>query len=283
MARSSTPLADPIAAAYIAWCEQERVAANTIRRRRSVLRAVGNAGTATREEIEAWWAARVTLPNGEPRKDTTRANELACLRAFYHWAAVWEHRVDADPTVRLTPPKAGSGAPRPFTRRELDRILEHVTTIGKEAPALRRAVLLGAWAGLRVSEAARLEWPDIDPDTRRARVTGKGKKTRLVKLSTKLLDELLPDTDGNVVTGRARGWSPDTLGRKINTAIAAAGVDGTFHKLRHRYGSVAYQRTKDPKALADQMGHASVATTMSFYAAAADEAADAIADAVSDD
>ena len=35
-------------------------------------------------------------------------------------------------------------------------------------------------------------------------------------------------------------------------------------------------------ALAEQMGHASVATTMSFYAAAADEAAAAIADAVID-
>lgn len=272
------PLEDPIAAAYIDWCERERVAANTIRRRRSVLRAVGNPGTATREEIEAWWASRATLPDGEPRKDTTRANELACLRSFYKWAAVWEHRVD-DPTVRLLPPKASRGAPKPFNRRELDLVLAQVTG----EPPLRRAVLLGVWAGLRISEAARLEWPDIDVDSRRARVTGKGGKTRIVSFSARLIDELLPDTGGNVVTGLARGWSSDTLGRKINAAIAAAGVDGTFHKLRHRYGSIAYQRTKDPKALADQMGHASVATTMTFYAAAADEAADAIADAVVDD
>ncbi|NGZ99373.1 site-specific integrase [Nocardioides sp. W3-2-3] len=53
--------------------------------------------------------------------------------------------------------------------------------------------------------------------------------------------------------------------------------------LRHRYGTVGYQRIKDPRALADLMGHASVATTMSFYAAAADEAAAAIADAVVDE
>lgn len=273
MSRSAEPLADPIAVTYLAWCEQERVPDNTIRRRRTVLRAVGNPGTATREEIEEWWATRTHL------EATSRANELAVLRSFYTWCQVWEHRTD-NPTIRLTPPKAGTGSPKPTSRRELDLILEHLKDHNQ--PQLRRAVLLGVWAGLRVSEAAALRWTDIDPETRRARVTGKGRKTRSVTFSTKLIDELLPDTGGNVVTGTDQAWSAGWLGRKVNAAIHAAGGDGTFHKLRHRYGSVAYQRTKDPKALAEMMGHASVATTMSFYAAAADEAAQQIADSVID-
>ncbi|HXH77338.1 tyrosine-type recombinase/integrase [Nocardioides sp.] len=272
MSRTPVTLMDPVSAAWISWCEHERVPGNTIRRRRSVLRSVGNAGVATREEIEEWWTTRRHLA------DTSRANDLAVLRSFYTWCQVWEHRSD-NPTIRLASPRPAAGAPKPFSRRDLDQILEHVAD---DAP-LRRAVLLGAWAGLRVSEAAALHWSDVDPETRRARVTGKGRKTRSVTFSRRLMDELLPDTAGNVVTGSDRAWAGGTLGRKVNAAIANAGVHGTFHKLRHRYGSVAYQRTKDPKALADQMGHASVATTMSFYAAAADEAAQAIADAVSDD
>lgn len=272
MSRPMVPLNDPVSAAWISWCEKERVPENTTRRRRTVLRSVGNAGVATRDEIEEWWTTRRHL------KDTSRANDLAVLRAFYTWCQIWEYRTD-NPTVRLTPPRAPSGAPRPVNRRELDQVLAHVA----EDLPMRRAVLLGVWAGLRVSEAASLDWTDIDTDNRRARVTGKGRKTRIVSFSSRLLDELLPDTGGNVVTGRDRAWASGTLGKKVNAAIRAAGVDATFHKLRHRYGSVAYQRTKDPKALADQMGHASVATTMSFYAAAADEAGQAIADAVSDD
>lgn len=272
MTRAPVPLEDPIAREYIAWCERERTPANTTRRRRAVLRAVGNPGAATREEIERWWTTRTHLA------PTSRANELAVLRSFYTWCQIWEHRQD-NPTVRLRPPRVGNSLPKPTTRREFDRILAHVA----ENPPMRRAVLLGAWAGLRVSEAASLRWVDLDPETRQARVTGKGNKTRTVTFSAKLIDELLPDEGGNVVTGKARGWAGGTLGRKVNAAIRAAGVDCTFHKLRHRYGSLAYQRTKDPRALADQMGHASVSTTMTFYAAAADGAAQAIADAVVDD
>ncbi|GAB3867450.1 hypothetical protein GCM10028801_41490 [Nocardioides maradonensis] len=281
MTRQPPELTDPIAAAYLAWCERERQPKNTIRRRRSVLRAIGNPGTATREDIEAWWDSRRTLPTGLPRADTSRANELAILRTFYTWCQVWEHRAD-NPTVRIQSPHVASGTPRPATRREFETMLTFVALLPKDGPALRRAILLGAWAGLRVSEAARLEWADIDLETNRARVLGKGNKTRLIKLSAKLIDELGQPHDGNVVTGRAEGWSIDTLGRKVNGAIHASGVDITFHKLRHRYGSLAYQRTKDPKALADQMGHASVSTTMAFYAAAADDAADAIAEAVTE-
>lgn len=271
MSRQAVPLTDPIAVAYIAWCEQERVPANTIRRRRTVLRAVGRPGTATREDLEEWWTTRAHL------EASSRSNELAVLRSFYRWCQVWEHRSD-DPTVRLTPPRLGDTVPKPTTRREFDLILEHL----KDKPELRRAVLLGAWAGLRRAEAASLRWPDIDPETRQARVTGKGRKTRIVTFSTKLIDELLPDTGGNVVTGTDHNWSPDTLGAKVNAAIRAAGVDGTFHKLRHRYGSIAYQRNKDPIAIAKLMGHASAATTMKYYAAAADDAAQAIADSVID-
>lgn len=277
MSRSAEPLADQIANHYLAWCEQERVPANTVRRRRTVLRAVGNPGTVTREALEEWWAGRAYLADGRPRQESSRANELAVLRSFYRWCQVWEHRTD-DPTVRLTPPRVGDSVPKPTTRRELDLLLDHL----KEQPALRRAVLLGAWAGLRRAEAASLRWTDIDPETRQARVTGKGRKTRLVVFSTKLIDELLPDTGGNVVTGTERAWSADTLGAKVNAAMKAAGVDGTFHKLRHRYGSIAYQRSKDPIALAKLMGHASAATTMKYYAAAADDAAQQIADSVID-
>lgn len=277
----------PIAVTFLSWCEDERLPANTVKRRRSVLRSVGNPGTASREEVEEWWTTRRHL------KKSTRANDLAVLRSFYKWCQRWDHRLD-DPTARLDAPKAGGGAPKPVTTGELSRLLRHL--VKAEEPQLRRAVLLGAGAGLRISEAAALSWADVDVDARLLRVHGKGDKIRTVAISKRLLLELMPVVDedggqaaavetpvGNVVTGTVTGWAASTLGAKVNAAIRDAGVDATFHKLRHQYGSVAYQRSKDPKAVADQMGHASVATTMSYYARAADDAAAAIADAVTDD
>lgn len=273
MTRPPVPLEDPIAQAYIEWCtSDQRESPHTIRRRRCVLRSLGNPSTATRDQVERWWTTR------NDHATASRINALAVLRHFYRWCQTWEHRLD-DPTIRITPPRRPPGKPRPISEADLRRLLEHLA----EQPELRRAVYLGAYAGLRVSEAAGLHWRDVDVTSHTARILGKGRKVRHVRLAPKLLEALLPDTGGYVVTGDDRRWSPDWLGRQVNAAITEAGVAATFHKLRHRYGSIAYQRTLDPKALADQLGHASVATTMTFYAAAADEAAQAIADSVFDE
>ena len=143
-----------------------------------------------------------------------------------------------------------------------------------------RAVALGAYAGLRVSEVAALRWEDVDVEARRARVLhGKGGKPRIVALGSVLIDHLLPDTGGNVVTGTNEAMSAATLQRRVNRAMRRAGVSDTFHGLRHRYGTLAYQATRDLVAVGRQMGHTSPVTT-AIYAAASDDVADEIAEAV---
>ena len=260
-------MSQDLAAAYLAHLEAEHAPANTIAARARVLRSVGSAGTATREDIEAWWATRRDL------SPATRSNDLANLRAFYKWCRRWEHR-DDDPTTRLDAPKVDKGLPRPLSRADLHRLLAVLPD------DLRRAVALGAYAGLRVSEVAALHWHDVDLEARRARILhGKGGKSRLVALGAVLIDQILPDTGGNVVTGTKQSMSAATLQRRINRAIHRAGIDATFHQLRHRYGTLAYQATRDLVAVGRQMGHSSPVTT-AIYAAASDDVADAIAEAV---
>ena len=260
-------MSQDLAAAYLAHLEAEHAPANTIAARARVLRSVGSAGTATREDIEAWWATRRDL------SPATRSNDLANLRAFYKWCRRWEHR-DDDPTARLDAPKVDKGLPRPLSRADLHRLLAVLPD------DLRRAVALGAYAGLRVSEVAALHWHDVDLEARRARILhGKGGKSRLVALGAVLIDQILPDTGGNVVTGTRQVLSAATLQRRVNRAIRRQGIDATFHQLRHRYGTLAYQATRDLVAVGRQMGHSSPVTT-AIYAAASDDVADAIAEAV---
>lgn len=255
-----------LADAYIEHLVAERAAPNTIAARARTLRSVGDAGGAAREDVEAWWASRADLA------PATRSSDLANLRTFYKWCRVWEHRAD-DPTARITAPRVPNGLPRPISRADLHKLLASLPD------DLRRAVALGAYAGLRVSEAAALDWADVDTEARRARVLGKGRKSRLVALSAVLIDSLLPEAPGNVVTAGSDPYTASTLQRKANRAIRAAGVDATFHQLRHRYGTIAYQATGDLIAVGRQMGHASPVTT-AVYAAASDEMADRIAEAV---
>lgn len=258
---------DTLSAAWISYLEAEHTPPNTIAARARVLRSLGTAGTATREEVETWWAGRRDLASA------TRSNDLANLRTFYRWCQRWEHRPD-DPTLRLDAPKVDKGLPRPISRVDLHKLLHDLPE------DLRRAVALGAYAGLRVSEVARLHWHDVDLEARRARIlNSKGGKSRIVAVGAVLIDHLLPDTGANVVTGTTEGHTPVNLQRRVNRAIKAAGIDGTFHQLRHRYGTLAYQATRDLVAVGRQMGHSSPVTT-AIYAAASDDVADDIAEAV---
>jgi len=245
----------------------EGVPRNTILRRTTVLRSISDPLSATREDVEAWWDSRAD------RSPATRSNDLACLRGYYRWCKRWEHR-DDDPTERLDAPKVAKGLPRPISKPDLRHLLDTLP------PDLRRAVCLGAYAGLRVSEAAALRWDDIDTETNVLRIMdSKGGKSRLVKVSPMLIDELLPIAGGSVVAGGGECATAAQLQRRMNRAIQAAGVDATFHQLRHRYGTVAYQATGDLLAVGRQMGHASPVTT-AVYAQASDDVAAKIAAAV---
>jgi integrase len=268
MTTKSIPLTDPLSLAWIQWCRNEGKPVTTTAARTRALRCIGNAGTATREEVEAWWLTRAHLGAA------TRHNDLAHLRSFYRWCKRWEYR-DDDPTLRLDSPRVDAGLPRPMSREDLHLVLDQLYR-----PDIRRAVCLGAYAGLRISEAARLQWSDVDLENRQLRVmNSKGNKSRRVPMSPVLLDALLPNMGGNVVTG-AEPYSTSRLARRVREAFKAIGVHATFHQLRHRYGTVAYAATRDLLAVGRLLGHSNPATT-AIYVRTSDDVAQAIALAVS--
>lgn len=253
---------------WLTYLEQRNRAATTLRTYRSVMTGfLPDPVSATLPEVEAWWSSQ------HGQAPTTRNRTLSCVRSFYRWAMRFD-LLDQDPTRRLDPPHKGSHLPRPMSRADLHKVLDLADQ------EMRRAVCLGAYAGLRVAEVAALRWADIDPEARRIIVRGgKGDKDRAVGLSVLLHDELLPDTGGNVVTGQERGYSADVLQRKVNRLIERAGVDSTFHKLRARYATMALAGTGNLLAVSRSLGHSNVATT-AIYAATSDSDLDLIAEAV---
>lgn len=261
--RCSPPLVDQ----WLSWLAADRGrSANTIATYARTLRTLEDPEDATREDLEAWWRSRADL------SAASRNNELSAVRGFYRWCQRFEHR-DDDPTARLDLLRKPVRVSRFVGRADLDKLLAVL------APDLRRAVALGAYAGLRVSEAADLDWRDVNTEARRLIVRGKGDKERSVGLPVRLLDQLLPDTGGNVVSAGGKPYSGHTLQMKVNRQIRAAGVDATFHKLRHRFGYKAAEKGVAPTSIARAMGHSSLATTMG-YIAAVDSDLDLIAEAV---
>lgn len=260
--------------AFLSYAHHDRNRSpHTLRRYSAVLEQVfptyGDPATISREAVETWWATRYEL------SAATRSNELACLRSFFRWATKFDHRAD-DPTRRLDAPKVPNHVPRAIGRSDLTRLLTDLT---EDAPDLRRAVALGAYGGLRVSEAASLSWADVDVEARRIFVRGKGQKERAVALSVVLLDHLAPDTGGNVVTGRTDAYSGAVLQRKLNRLMQRHNIAHTFHDLRKRGASLALSKGMSPAAVRQMFGWSSMETVV-HYAVVGDEELDRIAEAM---
>jgi site-specific recombinase XerD len=256
-------------AAFLAWSERDRLRSPaTLARYRTVLAQLPDPLGAGLEEVQAWWDSRLD------KSAATRANDLACLRSFYRWATRRDLRAD-DPTRLLDAPKVDNAFPRPIGRSDLQRALDACEEAG--LPELRRAICLGAYGGLRVSEAAALDWAEVDLDRRFLRIRGKGRKERLAGLSPRLLDEILPARPrGNVVTAGGEPYSAAALQRRVNRYLASLGLDSTFHKLRARYVTQGIAETGDIYAVSRAVGWASIETAK-HYAALSDDALHRIA------
>lgn len=257
---------------FIDWATHDRRRSpHTIARYKAVLHSVfptyGTPELIRPEAIEQWWASRYEMSPG------TQANELACLRSFFKWMTKFDHRPD-DPSRRLDPPKVPNRVPRMIGRADLDRLLGELTD---DAPDLRRTFALGAYAGMRISECATLDWRDVDMEQRRLFVRGKGMKERPVALNAVLLDYILPKTGGNVVMAGGRPYTGAVLQRKVNRLMERAGIDHTFHDLRKRGASLALSKGASPAAVRVAFGWSSM-ETVANYAVVGDDELDRIAE-----
>lgn len=260
---------------WLQYLEQANVSPRTIKSYRSTFAAFPmDPLTASIDDIKKWWDELYDKPNPDDKPDSvpTRQRKLHTLRSFYKYAIAFD-LTDKDPTRRIRSPKQGRRLPEPISREDLHRVLDAAE------PDVRRAVALGAYAGMRVSEVAELEWSNVDLERRRIRVRGKGDKDRDVALGPLLLDSLLPITGSNVVTGTDSAYSADQLQRRVNRLLARLGIKATFHKFRARYATVGLAGSGNLLAVSRALGHVSPATT-ALYALTADADLDQISSAV---
>ena len=264
MSRPTDRPLDELSIKYLDHCALvQREAPNTTKARRRALRSLGRAGEATREDVETWWASRADLA------PATRIAELALVRMFYKWCILYEHRED-DPTIRIRAPRASKSVPKPARQADISRLLADETLDDQ----LKRAVVLGAFIGMRREEISKADWSDVDPDRGVVRIIGKGSKERQVSVGEAVLALLGKQlTRGNVVTAGGRAYHPEVLGRRLNRALESRDIRATCHNLRHYFGTAALAASNgNLRVVQELMGHASPNTTAGYTAPPADVA-----------
>jgi len=131
-------------------------------------------------------------------------------------------------------------------------------------------ILLGAYAGLRVGEIAKIRGEDVDLITRSITVTGKGDKRRDIPLhpvrqhlATQMPPRLwwFPTWVGNARYAAGGPMLGNSVSAVISKTMDRTGIPGTPHALRHWFGTALRASGVDSLVIKELMGHESIATT----------------------
>lgn len=187
-------------------------------------------------EIDDWLRNSGNSPEG-------RKNYRKVLHAAFAFAQAHEF-CDKNPVARVARIKINRGPPAILTSAAMRKLLS-------EAPdSMIPYIAVCGFAGLRTSEAERLDWGNVDLDRKVLQVsTGNKTGHRWVDLSANLVAWLAPHR-------RESGpFAPKTAIRIRNRIVEKIGVKWANNCLRHTFGSAHAQHFGDILLTSAQMGN----------------------------
>lgn len=200
------------------------------------------------------------------------------LKIFYRWLAA-TGRSPMDPAEPLSASQPDRKLPSTLSASEVGAILDSIPVDDSLGVRDRAILELFYSSGLRLAElcAARLEWMDSDEGF--LRVTGKGKKTRLVRIGGKAqaaisdyLSKARPKfvkskTSSHIFLGiRGVALTPERVRQIVRKRAEMAGIDTRVHPhmLRHSFATHLLEGGADLRVIQELLGHADISTTQIY-------------------
>lgn len=230
------------------------------------------ASSIDRDTVRAFLGALVA--QGMSRR--TVARYLAAVRSFFKFLRR-SRLLDANPTAAIPTPKLERRLPRFFDEETMLRALnavDHSSPRGK----LEAAVLeLFYSSGIRVSELTGLLVVDVDFGARTMKVSGKGRKQRIVPFgehAAEAVREYLTvrspahsgDPGALILSARGNNMSPKAVHRIVTAAMGRVtdAAKRSPHTLRHTTATHLLNRGADLQAVRELLGHANLSTTQVY-------------------
>ena len=200
------------------------------------------------------------------------------LKIFFRWLHS-KKVIPMDPAEPLVSSKADRKLPSTLSPAVIDGWLESIPADELLGRRDRAVLELFYSAGLRLAElcAARLEWMDFEEGF--LRVTGKGNKTRMVRVGKKALaaitdylDNERPklvkrSTSSHIFIGiRGAALTPERIRQIVKSRAALAGIGSTVypHLLRHSFATHLLEGGADLRVIQELLGHADISTTQIY-------------------
>jgi integrase/recombinase XerD len=204
------------------------------------------------------------------------AKAVSALRSFFRFL-VEEHISDDNCVTLLETPRRGKRLPAVLKEGEADRLLSLIDTQTPLGLRNRTLYELIYSAGLRVSEAVALNTRDLFLSEGMARVTGKGRRERLVVFGPdavlwlrRYLAEVRPALLGRrqspalFVTRSGKRLSRKGIWKNYAALADQAGISSKLHTLRHTFATDLLSGGADLRSVQELLGHADIATTQVY-------------------
>ncbi|NNM27905.1 MAG: tyrosine recombinase XerC [Akkermansiaceae bacterium] len=204
---------------------------------------------------------------------------FSALRSFYKFL-VFRHGLEKSPLAEIQLPKLERQLPVVLTIAQVEQLLALPLELPleKQAPEWlphRDAAILELFysTGLRLSELASLDVPDIDALGDTVRVIGKGSKERMVPVGSHAMKALekyrgaARITAGPLFLSKLRKrLSTRSINSVLKKYLAASGIpfNVTPHKLRHSFATHLLDAGADLRSVQALLGHSSLSTTQIY-------------------
>jgi integrase/recombinase XerD len=267
-------LIDGDAALVDAFCDalwlEDGLSRNTIAAYRADLASLS--GFMGKSLLEAGEADLFAFFGAKGGRASSAARRVSTLKRFYRYC-VRERRVEADPTLKLDPPKRAPRFPKTLSEADVEALLaapDVATPLGLRDRAMLEALYA---TGLRVSELVALKRFEVNLDAGVLRVLGKGSKERLVPLGeeavewiTRYLKQEKNASDALFVTARGGPMTRQAFWHLIRRygKRAIPGKRLSPHVLRHAFATHLINHGADLRVVQMLLGHADISTTQIY-------------------
>lgn len=223
---------------------------------------------------------------------SSSARKLSAIRTFVKFLRR-EDLLETDPSSLVAAPKRPQTIPAHLTMDEMTALLEMPDSSNPLGRRDRAILELFYASGLRLSELVGLDMEDVNVSGRMVRVTGKGRKQRLVPFNTSTGEAIRAYVkDRSSFTAAGAGGETDRGTRKGQRGVRAAlflnyrggrlttrSVDRIVrryvalcgakfgispHALRHSFATHLLANGADLRAIQELLGHARLSTTQRY-------------------
>jgi integrase/recombinase XerC len=201
---------------------------------------------------------------------------FSALRSFYEYLQR-EGRVRHNPAVDVKAPKTARRLPRTVDADQMARLLAGNADTVLERRDLAMMELLYS-SGLRLAELLSLDLAGLDLADRTVRVTGKGRKTRIVPVGSKAVTALRrwirndrpqlarPDETAVFIGRNGRRLGARAVQQRLAAHARRQGVPVRLHPhlFRHSFATHLLESSQDLRGVQELLGHADISTTQVY-------------------